>query len=504
MALSACALLILIAGSGTGGALLLPAPAAAAAIDARALALVDSNGSAPVVILMRAKPTAGDLSQRDDEPDSAHALVRALRDSADASQLEVLAEALARGLNARPYWIANAIAVDADRGLLDWLATRSDVERVEFDQPWHSDLPQPQEGVASVAAVEWNVQRVGAPALWTEGFTGQGITYAIADTGVDWQHPALKPHYRGWNGVAAAHAYNWWDAIHSSISGGANPCGFSSAAPCDDHGHGTHALGIGVGDDGAGNQVGVAPGARWIACRNMDSGVGRPSTYIECLEFLTAPWDANHLNPNAALRAHVISNSYGCPPSELCSSASLQSAVENVRAAGIAFVASAGNSGSGCGSVVDPPAIYAASFSVGATDSGDHMALFSSRGPVTVDGSNRLKPDLVAPGVGIRSSIVGNSYGFMSGTSMAAPHVAGAIALLWSAHPTLARDVPFTEAILRARAQQVTVTQACPVGTALLWPNNVAGSGLLDVAAAHALAHGLDVGPRVRLPFAVR
>ena len=96
------------------------------------------------------------------------------------------------------------------------------------------------------------------------------------DTGMRWTHNALKPHYRGWNGSTADHNYNWHDAIHS----GGGDCGPNHQEPCDDGGHGTHTTGVAIGDDGAGNQIGVAPGAKWIGCRNMDqlaAGRRRPT-----------------------------------------------------------------------------------------------------------------------------------------------------------------------------------------------------------------------------------
>ena len=225
-----------------------------------------------------------------------------------------------------------------------------------------------------------------------------------------WDVPTLKRQYRGWDGTTANHAYSWWDAVHDDLDGdGVNPCGFSLREPCDDNAddgsHGTHTMGTAVGDDGAGNQVGVAPGARWIACRNMDEGVGRPSTYIECLQFFLAPTDLDGLNPDPARRPHVVGNSYACPPDEGCSIGSLQAAVDNLRAAGVFMAVAAGNEGEfGCGSVLYPPAVYDSVVSVGATDMSDQIAFFSSRGPVQVDGSGRLKPDLAAPGVSIRSA----------------------------------------------------------------------------------------------------
>lgn len=122
--------------------------------------------------------------------------------------------------------------------------------------------------------MEWNLQLVGADQVWALGATGQGVVIGGQDTGYDWDHPALIEQYRGWDGLSADHNYNWHDAIHSNS--GFNDCGADSPEPCDDNRHGTHTMGTMVGDDGAGNQVGMAPGAEWIGCRNMDEGVGTP------------------------------------------------------------------------------------------------------------------------------------------------------------------------------------------------------------------------------------
>ena len=244
-------------------------------------------------------------------------------------------------------------------------------------------------------------------------------------------------------------------------------------------------LGTGVGDDGVGHHIGMAPGARWIACRNMDSGVGRPSTYIECLQFFMAPTDLNGNNPNSALRADVISNSYGCPPAEECSSHTLQSAVENVRAAGIFMSVSAGNSGPSCETISDPPALETSVFTIGAVNSSNLIASFSSRGPVIEDGRILMKPNIVAPGMSINSSLRSGAYGTMSGTSMAAPHVAGAVALLWDAFPSLRGNIDKTEGLLAITAQPLTTNQGCGGDGITQVPNNVYGWGLLDVKAAY-------------------
>ncbi|PZR96102.1 MAG: hypothetical protein DLM69_11055, partial [Candidatus Chloroheliales bacterium] len=302
---------------------------------------------------------------------------------------------------------------------------------------------------------------------------------------MQWDHPAIKPHYRGWNGSTADHNYNWHDAIHDSTG---NPCGNNSMFPCDDYGHGTHTTGTTSGDDGAGNQIGVAPGAKWIGCRNMDQGNGTPARYTECFQWFIAPTDLNGNNPNPALRPDVINNSWGCPPSEGCAAGTLQTIVENTQAAGILVEASAGNSGSACSTVTDPPAIYAASFSSAAYAINNTLASFSSRGPVTVDGSNRRKPDIGGPGVNVRSSVPTNSYANYSGTSMAGPHVVGSVALLWSARPQLERDITTTKQILENTANPNIAVTSGPTSCGGIdyhtIPNNHFGYGRVDVLAA--------------------
>ena len=331
-----------------------------------------------------------------------------LTEAAQRTQPPLLAELARLGAPARPFWAANFVWTAGDLALAARLAARSDVARLDtnprlvLEQPILG--PGDFDAAAAPDAIEWNLTWVGAPQVWALGYTGQGAVVAGQDTGYQWDHPALKAHYRGWNGSVADHNYNWHDAIHS----GGGVCGANATAPCDDYGHGTHTMGTMVGDDGGSNQIGMAPGAKWIGCRNMDQGNGTPDTYIECFQWFIAPTDLANQNPDPALAPDVINNSWSCPTSEGCNSgnfAVMQQVVENVRAAGIFVAVSAGNDGSACSTVNTPAAIYDAVFSVGATsDHSDAIAGFSSRGPVTVDGSNRMKPDISAPGSNIRSS----------------------------------------------------------------------------------------------------
>jgi subtilisin family serine protease len=476
-----------------------------ALVDPRVIADTANGATANFLIILRSQVnTRARVANIVDRNARGVAAFDALRATANATQPALIAQLDALGVKYRAYWIVNVIAAEGDRAVVDAIAQRADVLAIESNRAFHVELPKPEAilETRSPRAVEWNVTKINAPAVWTNGFSGQNIIYANADTGIQWDHPALVPHYAGWNGVSANHNYAWWDAIHSDISGnGTNPCGFNTLAPCDDHGHGTHTTGTGVGDDGAGNQIGVAPGAKWIGCRNMEQGWGTPSTYIECFQFFLAPTDLTGANPDPSRRPDVVGNSYGCPPVEGCSANSLLAAMDNLRAAGIFMAVSAGNAGPSCSSINDPPAIYDSAITVGSTDVNDAIASSSSRGPVTIDLSNRRKPDLVAPGVSVRSSYPGNFYASMSGTSMASPHVAGAVALLWSAYPCLKRNVDATEMILQQTALHLTTTQGCGGDSSSAVPNNVFGFGRIDTSAAFNNAPALaDVSCHYILP----
>ena len=405
-------------------------------------------------------------------------VVNSLRDVAARTQAPIIALLEKRGIPYQSFWIVNMIQVSGNRALMDELAARSDVKQIDANPHVRTNLPIPGaldafEPAAKQPKPEWNVTKVKAPRVWALGFKGEGHVVAGADTGVQWDHPALKGHYRGWNGSVANHDYNWHDATSTH-----------SPSPIDPHGHGTFTVSQMVGDDGHGNLLGVAPGAQWIGCRNMDpSGTGSPTTYSECFQFLIAPYPVGG-NPNQGDPSKApdsINNSWGCPSSEGCSVNTLLQITDNVRAAGIFPAVAAGNSGSSCSSITDPPSLYDSSVTVGATDSANNIASFSSRGPITVDGSNRMKPDISAPGVDIRGAVPPNAYASgWSGTSMATPHIAGSIALLWQAKPSLIGDIDATEALLEKTALHRKTTQSCG-GTANKVPNNVFGYGVLNI-----------------------
>lgn len=441
----------------------------------------------------------------------AAALYHTLTATALRSQAPLRAWLDERGVPYRPFYIVNMIEVEGDAALAQALRNAPGVDRlaanplVRGEEPVDSDVlpdwlsPVPQEELAS--SDMWPPGLDGlpfthAPEVWDLGYTGQGIVVASQDTGVQWDHPALIDRYRGWDASTAVadHPYNWFDAWTTPDP--ADLCGPDHQVPCDDNSHGTHTVGTMVGDasDDAGStyaQIGMAPGAQWIGCRNMRNNFGTPASYTACFEFMLAPYPQGgdpFTDGRPALAPHILNNSWHCPPAEGCDAQELRQVVETARAAGQLVVASAGNSGPSCETVQTPIALHDAAFTVGAHDSSGNIAIFSSRGPVTIDGSNRLKPDIAAPGVNVLSAIPPNGYSDKSGTSMSSPHVSGAAALLWSAAPDLIGDVDLTEQALIKSATPV-LSNACMDGSPPpTSPNPTYGYGQLDALAAVTLA----------------
>ena len=419
--------------------------------------------------------------------DKGRFVYQALREKAQRTQGPIIEWLRERNIEYQSFYIVNAVLVKGTRAVAAALAARPDVARVEGNPRIQNDLPQPETveeappQFGRPATIEPGIQYTHAPDVWNLGFKGEGIVVAGADTGIRWTHNALKPHYRGWDGQNADHDYNWHDSIHDSVG---NPCGNDSPEPCDDNSHGTHTVGTMVGDDGAGNQIGMAPEAKWIGCRNMDAGTGTPARYIECMQWFLAPTRIDGSDPDPTKAPDITNNSWHCPPEEGCSVDSLQAAVEAQAAAGIMMCSAAQNAGPACSTVENPPGIYEATYTVGALNTGtDTIASFSSRGPVTTDGSGRIKPDIAASGTNTRSAV--NSCdtcysGNFSGTSMATPHIAGAMALLWNAIPSLRHQLTDSRDALNNSAVHIASTQCGDAGP----PNNVYGWGRVDILAA--------------------
>ncbi|WKU04000.1 S8 family serine peptidase [Micromonospora sp. HUAS LYJ1] len=366
------------------------------------------------------------------------------------------------GIDYTRYYLINALEVDAGPWLRPWLERRADVGRVLLS-PHLRPLPLPVDtdgGPADpVPGDGWNITAIGADRVWSEmGVRGAGVVIGASDSGVDGTHPALSANFRGGGD-------SWLDPWNGT------------RAPVDHSGHGTHTLGSAVGGG-----IGVAPDAQWVGCVNMDRNLSSPARYLDCLQFMMAPFPVGG-DPVADGRPgrgpQVLTNSWNCPAVEGCDLATFVPATAAFAVAGTFVVASAGNGGPGCATVDLPPGPYPDVVTVGATDHVGAVAAFSSRGP-------GAKPDLVAPGARIRSALPGGGYGEMSGTSMAAPQVAGVVALMWSAAPALIGDLPRTRALLNSTATPVT-GPATDCGAA--------GAGLVNAPAAVRAALGL--GPEV-------
>ena len=432
-------------------------------------------------VIMAAQPDASLAATVADPVERRAAVYDILVRQANASQADLRRQLERLGIDNTPYYLVNALEVDGGPLLRWWLGRRADVDRV-LVSPELRPLPEPPPTATGLtdapAGPLWSQASIGAPAVWNElGVTGQGILIGQGDSGVDGEHPELRDRYRGRQsegdtGLPPGNDYNWLDPWYATTE------------PVDRNGHGTHTLGTVLGAT-----VGVAPGATWIACANLPRNLANPPYYLDCLQFLLAPFPQGGdalVDGRPELGAQVLNNSWGCPETEGCDSTTLLTAVQALRAAGVFVVASAGNDGPGCSSLSNPLALYDEVFTVGAVDADGNVAGFSSRGPVTADGSGRVKPDVVAPGVGILSAFPGGTFSESDGTSMAGPHVAGVVALMWSANPGLIGDVKRTEEILIETTQPTdgAALSDPDCGTTDDRPNNLAGYGMVDAYAA--------------------
>jgi len=477
-------------------------------IDSNLWNKVKTGERAEFLVILSEQADVRGAQQFRKKEDKGRYVYETLLETAERSQPGVRALLRANGAPVQSFWIINGVWSKGPAGLIERLAEMPDVARVEDNPVWHLGRPPAgEDGPVQdrvLTPVSWGLTKIKADSVWALGYTGAGVVVGGHDTGYEWEHPALQDKYRGWNGGSADHNYNWHDAIHDTINGPTpNSCGYNLQEPCDDNFHGTHTMGTMVG--GANDNItGVAPDAKWIGCRNMEEGDGRPATYIECFEWFVAPTNLMNGSPDPGMAPHVINNSWGCPTSELCNStnfATMDAVVTNVRASGILVVTSAGNTGPSCNSVDTPPSIFNASFAVGATNPSDGIANFSSRGPVTVYGPGTVKkPNVSAPGVSIYSAYgydnnpATYTYASYNGTSMAGPHVAGTAALIMSARPDLIGQVDELEILLKTTAvPRYATSPFCGNDNATSLPNNVYGHGRINALAAVNAAIALPV-----------
>jgi subtilisin family serine protease len=398
--------------------------------------------------------------------------LQAIATETQTDLLVYLTGAQARGTveSFRGFWITNMISAEMTPAEIRTVASRADVYMVssDFDPKLIEPITDEDYEPPSITSVEIGLRAVRADSMWMLGYTGQGRLVCNIDTGVDGDHPALNHSWRGSNGYTSEES--WLDT--------ANP---NSDFPYDADGHGTHTMGTICGrstitDD----TIGVAMDAQWIAARAIVGGGNAAEAF---------QWAAD---PDGDPRTiedvpDVISNSWrgigGCP-------STWYTLIDNCEAAGAAVIFAAGNEGPGPQTIGYPPNRITTPyncFSVGAIN-GHYdnypIANWSSRGPSNCDGET-IKPEVVAPGVTVRSSVPGGGYqsGNWSGTSMACPHVAGAVALLRQVNPNATVDT----------IKWALMETAQDLGSH--GEDNAYGHGIINIL------HAMDLIPPVDMPY---
>ncbi|MFD7879886.1 S8 family serine peptidase [Streptomyces sp. NPDC059766] len=450
-----------------------PPAAASATIDPSLRGAVAHGGDATFFVVLKDRADLSGAKRQKTHVARAKTAFKELRATAADSQASLKSFLDKKRIGHQDYWIANAVQVTGDQGLVDELAKRADVASIVMEQHYRLDdietadskvtKSRTESSASGDDTPEWGVADINADDVWSQyDDRGEGIVIANVDSGVQYNHPDLVAQYRGNNGDGSfTHDYNWYDPT--------GQCG-TSGVPCDNNGHGTHTMGTMVGKHG----IGVAPNAKWIAAKGCESSSCSDESLLAAGQWILAPTDHNGQNPRPDLAPNIVNNSWGGGDTTF-----YQDIVEAWNAAGIFEAFAAGNDGDGktC-STAHAPGSQAPSYGVGAYDSTGKIASFSGFGPSLVDGS--MKPNISAPGVSVQSTWPGSAYNTESGTSMATPHVAGAVALLWSAAPSLIGKIDETRALLDQGARNVDDTHCG--GTADM--NNVWGEGKLDILAS--------------------
>ena len=431
----------------------------------------------PVLVLLRDRVNIEALdaqlyTQKANAQVRAKTVIDALMDKARSTQgpiLSALANKKAAGKvrNYESFWISNMILVDANAETIQDLIRRTDVEQIdidallEYDKPLEPAIDSPE----GIEASEIGLRVIKANKLWEIGITGAGRLVMNIDTGVEGTHPALSAKWRGNNGQP------WWRAWFDKNG--------STTAPADCDGHGTHTMGIMCGRSASGDTVGVAPNAQWIAARTICSSP-HTSNSIAAFQWAMNP-DSN--SSTTSDMPDAIGNSWYDPDVTNECSGIYKTTLDALEAAGLAIVFSCGNSGSGASTITKPKNIntnLVNAFSVGNINGNNPfpypIASTSSRGPSLCGGTGSLliKPEVCAPGTSVRSSYTGGGYSLLSGTSMACPHIVGAVALLRQVAPNLTGK-QILEALYNTAVQ-------LPVGGT---ENNDFGKGVIDVWAAY-------------------
>jgi len=349
----------------------------------------------------------------------------------------------------KSFWIFNGLALTTNAEIIEELAAMDGTKSISLDVALSRSKPPVSKNAIQP---EWNINAINAPELWDRGYTGKNTVLAIMDTGVDVNHPDLASSYRGGSN-------SWYDP------------NLEHTMPHDSDGHGTGVMGVMVGGNAGGSAIGVAPGAQWIAVKIFNDAGGSTYGAIHSgYQWLLDP-DGNDETDDAP---DVINNSWGFNTLPDTCLTEFQPDIQVLKASGIGMVFSAGN-----GNITfnpptsESPANYLQSFAVGGVDATLDIHFKSSRGPSACGGG--IYPEMVAPGVNVLTTDLGNSYASVTGTSIAAPHVAGAMGLLLNAYPSLSIE------------EIETALTATALDLGDIGPDNTYGSGFLDVMAAYNL-----------------
>ena len=471
-------------------------PQASILVAPEVLADMETNGSASYWIDFKAE---ADLSAAYDMGWSERGwyVYNTLSATAKESQANVAAYLTGANVEYQSYWIKNTILVKSSN--LNTLNGLLNFNEIKAITPRHTFILYEPDTTAAVVdngvkAVEPNLTHVNADDVWAMGYDGTGLVIANIDTGVRYSHQALVGQYRGNNGGTFDHNYNWF-----------NPDDPTDDEPRDGHGHGTHTMGTMVGDDGGSNQIGIAPGAEWMACAGCPDGGCTDTALLGCAEFIAAPTDLTGANENPDMRPNAVNNSWGD-----CGQTYddwYASSIDAWLAAGVYPIFSNGNS-SNCGyssppglNTVGNPARSGNVTGVGSSgEQNGQYANHSNWGPTDnldtvnpVTGFEMMKPQVIAPGVSIRSSTPGSDTEYQdgwTGTSMSAPHVTGLVALIWQAAPCLVGDYATTETLMEQTAVDLTYDDGSPL-TPTNFPNFATGWGEIDALAAVTAAAGM-------------
>jgi subtilisin family serine protease len=418
---------------------------------AKTLAGLGANDQIKVVAYLADEEKAANIKGKD-KADTQKNLIKALKKKADDTQA-ALKGALIKSVIAgktkdvTPLWIRNAVAFTATPDVISQIAKLPEVGTIVLETT--TQAPAKAAVVPMVAtAVEANISLVNAPAMWSLGYSGQGVVVANMDTGVDYTHPELSGSYRGGTN-------SWYDPYNQH------------ATPYDPNGHGTQSMGIIVG--GSVKQIGMAPQAKWIAVKIFnDSGTATSTAIHQGFQWLLNP-NGDPNNPGGL--PNVVNNSWamGTPGCNL----EFQSDLQALLAVGITPVFASGNYGPNANTSVSPANLPEA-FSVGAVNNSKLIYAYSSRGPTTCGSTaSRIYPNVVAPGVTVNTSDLFKTYKKVSGTSISAPHVTGAIALLLSYNHNL------------TVTQLETALSAAALDLGAVGPDSNYGSGLINVLASY-------------------